>query len=232
MSDAISTVGTDTTVSLEPHLVEALKPLLCILPPELHAALTTEIDRPEIHYLLLVKLSRWARTDSGKDSLESSNIDSGTYHMVSLLAGTRTAPSSKLPPYTPPESPEMKNRREWNDRKALTAVFNGLLTVGCAGVAAWWAADNLGWRSEWKAILALMVGGVVGISETILFIIWQSRASKEANGHRRKAVASCKKSDGDGRLTSAPPEASIPVIDREKDVGAQPRRRIARKLEG
>ncbi|KAI5116873.1 hypothetical protein M0805_005839 [Coniferiporia weirii] len=228
----MSATNSDLTVSLEPHLEQVLKPLLPILSDELRVELAAELDRPEIHYSLLLRISQWARTDGGKSSLESIKADIGVYHMVSLLAGTRTAPSSKLPPYVPPESPEAKSQREWNDRKMLTAVLNGLLSVGCAGGATWWAADKSGWRPEWKVILALVVAAIVGLSETVLLIIWQSKSSMSPKRPRRRAAATYKKSDGDGEPTTAPQEASIQEKEEDHDADARLRRRVAQRTEG
>lgn len=140
------------SVSLEPHLALVLRPLLPILPQELSGALAAEIDLAEIRYDLLTQISRWARSDAGQARLRVAQLNPRNYdNMVSLLAGTRTSPSSKPPPGVPhgSESAELRVRRELNDRKALVAVMNGLLSVGCAGGAVWWAANSLGWRDEW-----------------------------------------------------------------------------------
>ena len=147
------------SVSLEPHLAIALRPLLPILPQESSGALAAEIDLAEIRYDLLTQISRWARSDAGQARLRVAQLNPRNYdNMVSLLAGTRTSPSSKPPPGVPhgSESAELRVRRELNDRKALVAVMNGLLSVGCAGGAVWWAANSLGWRDEWVNVLALM----------------------------------------------------------------------------
>ncbi|KAL5513140.1 hypothetical protein ACEPAH_3538 [Sanghuangporus vaninii] len=193
------------TVSLESHLAFLLKPLLSVLPPELCSKLAAELDLAEIHYDLLTQISRWARSDAGQARLRAAQLNPRNYdNMVSLLAGTRTLPSSKPPPDMPPDS-ESRIQRELNDRKALVAVMNGLLSIGCAGGAVWWAADRSGWRDEWKVLLALMVATIVGVSETILFLIWQSRSSLSEPRHSRhqqmlksNAIASQKKSDGNG----------------------------------
>lgn len=137
------------TVSLEDHLIQVLKPLQPILPPSLGNALSTELTKTEIRYSTLSDISRWTRSAEGSALLKSARLNSGDYHLVSLLAGTKTSPRSKPPPYIPPESPEKRSRKEWNDRKALTAVANSLLSIGCAGGAAWWIADKQGWKDEW-----------------------------------------------------------------------------------
>lgn len=81
--------------------------------------------------------------------MKAAHLEPSDYHMVSLLAGTRTAPSSKPPPYTPPEPEIVRIQRERNERRALAFVVNGFLSVLCAGGSSWWAADKIGWRAEW-----------------------------------------------------------------------------------
>lgn len=75
--------------------------------------------------------------------------------MVALLAGTRTSPEKSFPhmPVKPEASEEA--RRELNDRRAVTAVLNALLSVIGSGVATWWAADKLGWKQEWVRLHAV-----------------------------------------------------------------------------
>ncbi|OCB89994.1 hypothetical protein A7U60_g2850 [Sanghuangporus baumii] len=198
-------MASTVTVSLESHLTFLLRPLLSVLPPELCSNLAAELDLAEIHHDLLTQISRWARSDDGQARLRAAQLNPRNYdNMVSLLAGTRTSPSSKPPPDVPPDS-ESRVQRELNDRKALVAVINGLLSIGCAGGAVWWAADRLGWRDEWKVLLALMVATIVGVSETILFLIWQSRSSLYEPRHSRRqqmlksnTISSQKKSDDNG----------------------------------
>ena len=143
-------MNVDLTVSLENHLAEKLKQLLPILPHSLRERLNSGVSgqSTEVHYTLLSEISQWARSDAGMDALRSIDVNPSSYNMVSLLAGTTTSPSSKFIPSTS-EDPTGQGLRENNDRRALTAVINGLLTVGCSGGAAWWAADKSGWRDEW-----------------------------------------------------------------------------------
>ena len=142
--------NSDITVSLEDHLRESLLSLVPILPTELKDSLVADLDGKEIHYSHLLNISRWTRTEDGRTALQSQSLSSNSYLMISLLGGTRTAPSSKPPPcraFVPPE--DYYSSREFNDRKALTAVLNGILSVLCSGGAAWWAADKSGWKDEW-----------------------------------------------------------------------------------
>lgn len=151
-STTMSTTSSDLTVSLEPHLKDALTPLISLLPQDLSNELSQELNKTEIRYGTVADISKWCRSDEGAAALKARGMHPTSYSTVSLLAGTKTSPSSKLPPPIPPESAEQKSRREWGDRKALTAVLNGLLSVGCSGGAAWWAADKSGWRDEWVSI--------------------------------------------------------------------------------
>ena len=151
-----STMTTDLTVSLEPHLHQALSDLLSLLPQDLSSLISEELSLSEIHYSLLTQVSRWARTDAGQARLRGAQLDPRNYdNMVSLLAGTRTAPSSKPPPDPPAnlQSAESRARRELSDRRAIVGILNGLLTIGCSGAAAWWAADKSGWKDEWVSVV-------------------------------------------------------------------------------
>ncbi|KAL1710734.1 hypothetical protein EV121DRAFT_275158 [Schizophyllum commune] len=166
----------DLTVSLEPHLLDTLRPLLTRVPPPLAADLEPYLTTPPpftIPYTLLLRISQWARAAD----LQSLGLNPSDYTMVSLLAGTRTAPDAKLGKYVPPQSAEDAAAQSVRDRKAITALLNALLSVGGAAFAAWWAADKTGWRNEWRVLFALAVGAVVAISEAVLYIIWQSRAT-------------------------------------------------------
>lgn len=149
----MATASSDLTVSLEPHLIDALKPLFPLLPTALYTELSQELNKTEIRYGIVAEISKWCRSDEGANALKARNMHPASYSTIALLAGTKTSPSSRLPPHVPPESAEQKSKREWNDRKALTAVLNALLSVGCSGGAAWWAADKSGWRDEWVSTL-------------------------------------------------------------------------------
>lgn len=137
------------TVSLEPHLSESLQSIKDNLPDDVRKELVQELSQTEVHYSLLLRISQWARTEAGTKALKTTNLPSGDLQMVSLLAGTRTSPSSKLPPYIPPESDELRMQRESNERRALAFVINGFLSVICAGGSTWWAANKAGWKPEW-----------------------------------------------------------------------------------
>lgn len=122
--------------------------------------------------------------------------------MVSLLAGTRTSPDKRFPDVAPALSEAQNARKDLNDRRAVTALLNALLSIAGSGVAVWWAADKLRWRNEWvscprchrprlrapkicttahigiqKVLLALAAAITVAVAEGVLYLIWQSRRS-------------------------------------------------------
>jgi hypothetical protein len=149
-------------VSLEPHLVDTLRPLIDPIPshlstelskllPDESSAASQSTTSPMIPYVLLQSISKWARTEEGKMALKSQNppLDPFSYSMVALLAGTRTSPDKKFPalPRVPTRSEGVA--REISDRRAIVAVLNAILSVICTGAAAWWAAQRTGWRDEW-----------------------------------------------------------------------------------
>lgn len=68
--------------------------------------------------------------------------------MVSLLAGTRTSPEKKFPAYVA-KDPESERRHAANDKKAVSTVVNGVLSVAGTGFATWWASERTGLRLEW-----------------------------------------------------------------------------------
>lgn len=68
--------------------------------------------------------------------------------MVSLLAGTRTSPEKKFPAYVA-ENPEAERKQAADDRKAVSTVINGTLSVAGTGFATWWASEYTGLRLEW-----------------------------------------------------------------------------------
>jgi hypothetical protein len=191
-------------VSLEPHLVEKLRPLVRSIPAPLSAELspllseTASSSTPTISHALLSSLSRWVRTEEGARELKSNDppLDPLAYSMVALLAGTRTSPDKKFPQSSPrPFSRSESAARDIGDRRAIIAVLNALLSVICTGAATWWAAQRTGWRDEWvcygvppfasqrdaaenriqKVLLSLLAATIVAMSEVGLYIIWEAR---------------------------------------------------------
>jgi hypothetical protein len=199
-------MSTELNISLEPHLQETLNPVVVHLPRSLSEQLETCLNfqnqtTPTIPYSLLQSISQWARTPSGLTSLNNHDpaLSPHDYTMISLLAGTTTSPERKFPAYIP-RDPHADRKREYNDRKAVTAVLNALLSIIGSGAATWWAAERTGWRPEWvcayylalvknsilirmffgksqKVLLSFLVAAVVAASETILYIIWELRRS-------------------------------------------------------
>ena len=153
----------DLNVSFEPHLVEALRPLVSLLPDDLSSKLMVALaayDSPSssrkpdvpslIPYSLLSGISSWARSSMGASKLSSQNppLDPNSYSMVTLLAGTKTSPERKFPD-VPRGSHDDELQRARSDRRAIVGLLNALLSVIGSGVATWWAAQRLSWENEW-----------------------------------------------------------------------------------
>ncbi|TFY74442.1 hypothetical protein EWM64_g9571 [Hericium alpestre] len=145
---------------------------------------------PTVPYTLLLSISKWSRTAAGAQALSahSPSLDVQAYSMVALLAGTRTSPHRKFPDMKGKSfDPALEAKREVNDKRAIIAVFNALLSVGGAGAATWVAAQRTGWRDEWKVLFSFLAATIVAVSEIVLYMIWESRRSKPAmrsNGAR------------------------------------------------
>lgn len=164
-----------TTVSVPPHLHAALAELNDIpeLPDELAGqlkiAIKPELDdsAAELRYDLLRRVSQWAQSGEGGDALKKKGLSElkhfdvrgvgvadsecagpSDYSMIALLAGTVTSPSAKLPPYKPPLTPEEEAILKSKERKAISALVNGFLSVVGVGVAAWWAGGSIGMRPD------------------------------------------------------------------------------------
>ncbi|KIP08817.1 hypothetical protein PHLGIDRAFT_361177 [Phlebiopsis gigantea 11061_1 CR5-6] len=227
--------ASDVNISLEQHLVETLEPLVPVLPDDISADLSavlgaasnashtpssappppsahdTAWSQPLIRHSLLSTISTWTRTAEGRKALTSHRppLDPNSYAMVALLAGTRTSPEKKFP-VVPVPIPGADARKELNDRRAVTAVFNALLSIFGAGAATWWAADRLRWKDEWKALLALAAAIVVASSEAILYLIWSSRRSNStprvARGTRKESRIAAVEGSSDSPQTL--PESS------------------------
>ncbi|KAF8738707.1 AICARFT/IMPCHase bienzyme, partial [Rhizoctonia solani] len=176
-----------STISVPEHLWEALAPLtkLEIEPSELQTLLrehiepTIEETSAEIPYDLITGIARWAGSEKGKDTLKAEGLDPISYSLIPLLAGTTFAPSSKPPPPPPPEYDSSE------DRRAITALINGLFSVVGVGFAAWWAAGSVHWRNETRVLLALAASIVVAITEGVLYLIWSSHAEKRKAQQKR-----------------------------------------------
>ena len=155
-------------VSLEDHLADTLRPLGTLLPEPLAAELTQILDNapptsspraPPPHspprtipYDLLAAISKWSRSPAGHSALASHDpsLPVQDYVLLALLAGTRTSPERKFPLLqTHSQDGEASRRRELEDRRAVTAVFNALLSILGSGLATWWAAGRLAWKDEW-----------------------------------------------------------------------------------
>lgn len=155
----------ELNVSLEPHLSEVLSPLQALLPEPLRSQLLHTLEQsanagshtvPVVSYALLSSISVWARSAEGLAALQGRKppLQSSDYSMISLLAGTRTAPDRKFPTDFAPLGHDNKplSPRDVNDRRAITTLLNALLSVLGSGVATWWAADRLRWQNEWVGL--------------------------------------------------------------------------------
>jgi hypothetical protein len=152
----MTTSTSDMNISLEPHLIDTLKPLYKLLPREVAQELQQYVsDTPPalIPYRTLLSVSQWTRTDEGQKVLKRKGLDPTGYSMVALLAGTTTSPERNFGAYAPPKDPEEVEKERVRERKTITALINGLLSVGCVGFAAWWAGSRQGWQMEWVSIL-------------------------------------------------------------------------------
>ena len=168
--DNINGVGVGVNISFTHDLADRLEPLKRILPSHLAALIpslppslssstaatppdSATTSTPTIPYSLLYSISKWTRTVEGAVGLSTSSLNPRSYEMVSLLAGLTTSPERKFPPHkVESDDPLVDRRREINDRKAVVALINALLSVGGSGAATWYATGVAGWRNEWVRI--------------------------------------------------------------------------------
>ena len=148
---------TTINISLETHLFHGLKLISAILPDHLTNDLAQYLVDPPpltIPYKTLSAISQWTRSADGQKALQAHSMKPHDYSMISLLAGTTSSPEGKFGSYIPPKEPEDIEAERVNERKAITALINALLSIGGVAFAAWWAADKAGWRNEWVRIIA------------------------------------------------------------------------------
>ncbi|KAJ8094655.1 hypothetical protein PM082_010661 [Marasmius tenuissimus] len=141
------------SISLETHLVEVLRPLVSLLPPSQRAQLAPYVSSPSrssIPYALLQSISQWTRSSAGNQALRSTDLNPNDYSMIALLAGSKTSPASKLPPYEPPKEADEIARERHRERKAIGIIVNGVFSVVGTGAAAWWGSKHTGWKHEWR----------------------------------------------------------------------------------
>ncbi|KAG5635087.1 hypothetical protein H0H81_012486 [Sphagnurus paluster] len=195
----------DLNISLEAHLIDALRPLEAITPAELSKTLSSYTCTPPpatIPYSVLQTVFKWARMTPHVLRAHSPPLDPNAYLMVSLLAGTTTSPERKLGTYVPPTDPQELEAARAAERKSITALLNALLSILGAGVAVYWAAERLRWKNEWRVLLALFAAIVVAVAEAGLYLIWQSRRAARSTSHRhtkpasRRRIVQDKKDDG------------------------------------
>ncbi|KZT53420.1 hypothetical protein CALCODRAFT_501164 [Calocera cornea HHB12733] len=237
-------------VSLPEHLRETLLALLELPPPpvltdDLAAQLRPYVTppgadpappslpapvKPTIPYNLLSQISKHVRSPCCRQALEAHALDPREYEMIALLAGVKTITTATADPPRDTDTARKHAARQWaEDRRALSAVVNGLFSIGGVGFAAWYAAGSAGYRDEWRALIALFAGLVVAASEGILFVIWQDRAEKRRSRDRardeRKARLPEKArekddhigTDGDAEKTEelTDPQQAAPILGSE-----------------
>lgn len=172
-SKNVGTAGVGANISLTHDLADRLESLRRILPTHLAALIPSLPPSPSpsssaapadsatastvvVPYSLLSSISKWTRTEEGAAALSAASLNSRSYEMVSLLAGVITSPDRKFPVYKPEDNDPLTDaQREVNDRKAVVAVINALLSIGGSGAAAWYATGVAGWRNEWVRIQSL-----------------------------------------------------------------------------
>ncbi|KAG6813818.1 hypothetical protein H0H92_006762 [Tricholoma furcatifolium] len=172
----------DLNISLESHLIDSLRDLETIVSQDIADTLSPYLAStppPTIPYAVLRTVSQWAQS-TGLENLRSHTppLDPHAYSMIALLAGTTTSPERNFGTYAPPPDAEELATARTAERKSITALLNGLLSVFGAGFAVWWAADKLRWKDEWRVLLALFASIIVAIAEAVLYLIWQSQRSQ------------------------------------------------------
>ncbi|KAL0580612.1 hypothetical protein V5O48_001437 [Marasmius crinis-equi] len=205
------TSSSQLSISLETHLVDALGPLIPLLPLSERAQLTPYVSSPNrpssIPYGLLQSISQWTRSPMGSQALHSASLKPNDYSMIALLAGTKTSPGSKLPPYRPPKEADEIARESHKERKAIGAIVNGVFSVVGTGAAAWWGSKHTGWKNEWRVLFAFFAATSVALAEVILYIFWQQRQNAPPKQKRR--YVRIRKVEDDADDASAPLEESV-----------------------
>ena len=216
----VDNLGVDANISFTHDLADRLEPLKPVLPTHLVALIppwsqppspssasapadSATTSPPLVPYSVLYSISKWTRTDEGAAALSANSLNPRSYEMISLLAGTITSPDRRFPAYQPEANDPLADvQREINDRKAVVALINALLSIGGSGVATWYATGVAGWRNEWvrmqpvlisflhpanttveylnpqRALFSLFFGLLVAIAEGVLFFLWNSRRPK------------------------------------------------------
>ncbi|PVF99260.1 hypothetical protein CPB86DRAFT_783849 [Serendipita vermifera] len=172
-------------VSIPEHLRQSLEPLIELLPPELVLVVQEALKGNEILYDTIVNVSKWAVTDEGRAALEDKKLNPRDYDRISLLAGTITGPSKRLPPPEPKPEPWEVAQDEKNTRRAVAALFNGLFSVIGVGVAVWWAGRTAGWSDNLRLTLSICAGLFTGLVEAALFGLYYNRRG-QAREYRAK----------------------------------------------
>ncbi|KAG9018897.1 hypothetical protein FRB90_008478 [Tulasnella sp. 427] len=217
-----------TTVSVPPHLHAALLELKDTpglsdeIATQLTIAIEPEVENSalELRYDLLRRISQWAQSDEGRGALEKKGLSPSDYSMIALLAGTVTSPSAKLPPYKPPLTPEEEAILKSKERKAISALINGFLSVVGVGVAAWWAGGSIGMRPDHKTLLSVFAAIVVAITEAALYCIWQWRYDRALKTTHKRSAKRKKieiSSETDYNLEQTSPGSAATGVEQPED---------------
>ena len=137
----MSVTTPDLNISFEGHLADTLAQLRDVLPNELASQLAVYLTEPRpktIPYSFIHAVSQWVRTPAGSSNVSSPN----DYSMVALLAGTTTSPERKFGTYVPPPDPDAVAAHASQERKQITTLINGVLSVGGSAMAALWASEH------------------------------------------------------------------------------------------
>lgn len=134
-----STQATDLTTNTDPDTNTNTE-------PDSHSH-----SRNTIPHSLLHSLSVWARSSEGSTALTRAGLSPSSYGIVSLLAGTQTQTRGPALPLRPAlvDSSSSAGGLGREDRRAIVALVNALVSIAGSGAAGWWAAGGLGWRDEW-----------------------------------------------------------------------------------
>ncbi|KAF5352889.1 hypothetical protein D9757_012092 [Collybiopsis confluens] len=187
----VSMSQSNVNVSLERHLRHSLEPVIALIDDRaLSSQVAQHLQTESIPYSVLHAVSRWSRSPAGSSALGSCSppLDPNAYSIIALLAGTTSSPEGKFGQYIPPDEPEKIALAKKNERKAITAIVNGVLSVFGSGAAAWIGSERTNWKQEWRVLFALSVGTVVAFSEVVLYILWQSRSSTQPRARRPKYI--------------------------------------------
>ncbi|WWD19577.1 hypothetical protein CI109_104038 [Kwoniella shandongensis] len=155
-----------------------------------------ELKPLTIDHDLLLSLSRWTTSDSGRALLERHNLDPSRYVAVSLLAGTEVyippaelervriaedpeKPNPFLPAYLSPRPPSLGTEYRSLLRN-LSTTINILFSIFGSAFAVYVASvSGAGYSKETAILLAVLAGVIVGIADGVLVWIFTGRVKEK-----------------------------------------------------